>query len=52
MDIGDVSSKNGVEQTAMFTIPTNEPETKQIPVEGLRSPTAMRLPGWWAARCS
>ncbi len=35
VDIGDVSSKNGVEQTAMFTIPTNEPETKQIPVEGI-----------------
>lgn len=35
VDIGDVSSKNGVEQTAMFTIPTNEPETKQIPVESI-----------------
>lgn len=35
MDIGDVSSKNGVEQTAMFTIPTHEPETKQIPVESI-----------------
>lgn len=35
MDIGDVSSKNGVEQTAMFTIPTHEPETQQIPVEGI-----------------
>lgn len=35
VDIGDVSSKNGVEQTAMFTIPTNEPETKHIPVEGI-----------------
>lgn len=35
VDLGDVSSKYGVEQTVMFTIPTNEPETKHIPVEGI-----------------
>ena len=35
VDIGDVSSKRGVEMTAMFTIPTNEPETNYIPVEGI-----------------
>ena len=35
VDIGDVSTKSGVEQTAMFTIPENEPETKQIPVKSI-----------------
>lgn len=35
MKIGNVSTKAGVEQTAMFTIPANEPETKQIPVESI-----------------
>ena len=33
--IGNVSTKSGVESTAMFTIPENEPETKHIPVEGI-----------------
>lgn len=35
MDLGDVSSRSGVEQTAMFTIPENEPEANYIPVENL-----------------
>lgn len=35
VDLGDVSTKAGVEMTGMFTIPENEPETKQIPVEGI-----------------
>ena len=35
VDIGDVASKDGVEMTAMFTIPENEPETKRISVEGI-----------------
>ncbi len=35
VDIGDVSTKSGVEQTGMFTIPEQEPETKQIPVTGI-----------------
>lgn len=35
MDIGDVSTKYGVEQTVIFTIPENEPEAKIIPVEGI-----------------
>lgn len=35
VDIGDVSTKSGVELTAMFTIPTVEPETRQIPVESI-----------------
>ncbi len=35
IDMGDVSSKDGVEQCVIFTIPENEPETKHIPVEGI-----------------
>ena len=35
MKMGNVSTKAGVEQTVMFTIPENEPETKQIPVQGI-----------------
>ncbi len=35
MDLGDVSSKQGVEQCVMFTIPEEEPETIHIPVESI-----------------
>ena len=35
MKMGSVSTKSGVEQTAMFAIPDQEPETKQIPVESI-----------------
>ena len=35
MDLGDVSSKYGTQQTVMFSIPENEPETKTIPVESI-----------------
>ncbi len=35
VDLGDVSSVSGVEQTAMFTIPEQEPETHHIPVESI-----------------
>lgn len=35
IDIGDVSTKAGVEQTVIFTIPENEPEAKVIPVESI-----------------
>lgn len=35
IDLGDLSTKSGVELTGMFTIPTEEPETKQIPVESI-----------------
>ena len=31
IDMGDVSTKAGVEQTVIFTIPDNEPETQIIP---------------------
>ncbi len=36
MDIGDVSTKAGVEQTIMFSIPKEEPEAKQIPVKSIK----------------
>lgn len=35
VEIGDVSTKYGVEQTVIFTIPEVEPEAKIIPVEGI-----------------
>ena len=35
IDLGDVASKGGVQQTVLFTIPDEEPETKQIPVESI-----------------
>ncbi len=34
--VGNVSSNAGVEQTAMFTIPDNEPETQYIQVTGIK----------------
>ncbi len=33
--IGSISTKSGVEQTVLFTIPENEPETKFVAVESL-----------------
>ncbi len=35
IDMGDVSTKEGVEQCVIFTIPENEPETNHIPVESI-----------------
>ena len=35
VDMGDVATKQGVQQTIMFAIPENEPETKHIPVESI-----------------
>ena len=35
LDLGDVSSKQGTQQTVMFSIPENEPETQIIPVESI-----------------
>ena len=35
IDIGDVASKQGCQQTVLFAIPENEPETKHIPVESI-----------------
>lgn len=35
VDLGDISTSSGVETTVLFTIPENEPETRQIPVESI-----------------
>ena len=35
VDMGDISTKQGAEQTVIFAIPENEPETKAIPVESI-----------------
>jgi len=35
VDMGDVCSKQGAQQTVMFSIPDNEPETKVLPVESI-----------------
>ena len=35
VDMGDVATKYGTQQTVLFAIPENEPETKQIPVESI-----------------
>ena len=35
MNLGSVSSKQGTQQTVMFSIPENEPETQTIPVESI-----------------
>lgn len=50
--IGNVSTKSGVESTAMFTIPENEPETKHIPVEGIEITNGDSVTALSAARCS
>ncbi|MBQ2920727.1 MAG: S8 family serine peptidase [Oscillospiraceae bacterium] len=35
VDMGDVCSKQGAQQTVMFAIPENEPETNVLPVESI-----------------
>ena len=35
VDMGDVATKYGCQQTIMFAIPENEPETKHLPVESI-----------------
>ncbi len=45
IEMGDVSSKDGVEQCVLFTIPENEPETKHIPVEGIEIDQGDRIVG-------
>ena len=35
VDMGDVATKYGCQQTVMFAIPENEPETKHLPVESI-----------------
>ena len=35
VDMGDVATKQGCQQTVMFAIPENEPETRHLPVESI-----------------
>lgn len=45
MDIGDVSTKSGVEQTVMFAIPDEEPEAKQVPVKSIKITNGDKIQG-------
>ncbi len=45
MDMKDVSTKAGVEQTVMFAIPAEEPETTHIPVESIEISTGDSVVG-------
>lgn len=45
MKLGNVSSKSGVEQTVMFSIPDEEPETTYIPVESLTITNGSKVTG-------
>ena len=45
MKLGNVSSRSGVEQTVMFAIPDNEPETTYIPVESLTITNGSKVTG-------
>ena len=35
VDMGDVATKQGCQQTVLFAIPENEPETRHLPVESI-----------------
>ena len=45
VDMGDVCSKQGAQQTVMFAIPDNEPETKILPVESIEITNGEALTG-------
>ena len=45
VEIGDVSSKNGTQQTILFSIPENEPETQVLPVESIEITNGDTLTG-------
>ena len=45
VDMGDVATKYGVQQTIMFAIPENEPETKHLPVESIEIVNGETLTG-------
>lgn len=45
MKLGNVSSRSGVEQTVMFSIPDEEPETTYIPVESLTITNGSKVTG-------
>ena len=45
IDLGNVSSKNGTQQTVLFTIPENEPETNVLPVESIEITNGATITG-------
>ncbi len=45
VDMGDVSTKEGVEQCVLFTIPENEPETNHIAVSGIEIDQGEKIVG-------
>ena len=45
VDLGGVSTKNSVQQTVLFTVPENEPETKFLPVESIEITNGETLTG-------
>ena len=45
VDMGDVASKQGVQQTVLFAIPENEPETRHLPVESIDITTGDAISG-------
>ena len=45
INMGAVSSKAGAEQTVLFTIPENEPETQIIPIEGMEIANGDKISG-------
>ena len=45
VDMGDVATKYGVQQTVMFSIPENEPETHHLPVESIEIVNGEALTG-------
>ncbi|MBQ2382731.1 MAG: Ig-like domain-containing protein, partial [Oscillospiraceae bacterium] len=45
VDMGDVATKYGCQQTVMFSIPENEPETRHLPVESIEIVNGEALTG-------
>ena len=45
VDMGDVATKYGCQQTIMFAIPENEPETRHLPVESIEITNGEALTG-------
>ena len=45
VDMGDVATKDGCQQTVLFAIPDSEPETKHLPVESIEIMNGETLTG-------
>ena len=45
IEMGNVSTKNGTQQTVLFSIPENEPETTMLPVESIEITNGETLVG-------